>query len=239
VIDPVLQIIHSRFGDGPGWGVVRSGLSPRQGTLEPRRRLASCCCSRPCTPAGRGPSRRRARRARAAGLGCWRRSPGSDPRESCASHRRSSAIPATAFAAHRPRDAGYRHDPDVAVALVPLAGFGGWKRSCGSGERHGHLGAEPGRCLLEPSKHPFLLRSETRAARVSRWPARSRCARLANLRAATGAEGLSCFGDSAGSPPGTRGRSQAWRSTSQPRASRARRAIVSCRSVLAGRAAHG
>jgi hypothetical protein len=33
VIGLVLEIIHSRFGDGPGRGVAKSGVSPRQGRL--------------------------------------------------------------------------------------------------------------------------------------------------------------------------------------------------------------
>ena len=31
VIDLVLEIIHSRFGDGPGWGVAESGVRPPAG----------------------------------------------------------------------------------------------------------------------------------------------------------------------------------------------------------------
>ena len=34
----------------PGWGIVKSGVSPRQGTLEPRRRLASYRSGRPRRP---------------------------------------------------------------------------------------------------------------------------------------------------------------------------------------------
>ena len=73
VIGLVLESIHSRFGDGPGWDVAKSGVSPRQGTLEPRHRLASCRYRRPCRPAGRGP-RPGSRRGRAAVLDRWRRS---------------------------------------------------------------------------------------------------------------------------------------------------------------------
>jgi hypothetical protein len=55
VIARFLGIIHSRFGDGPGWGVAKSGVRPRQATLELRLGLPSLCSRRPGKPAGRGP----------------------------------------------------------------------------------------------------------------------------------------------------------------------------------------
>jgi hypothetical protein len=33
-VDPILVSIHFRFGDGPGRGVAKSKVSPRQGTLD-------------------------------------------------------------------------------------------------------------------------------------------------------------------------------------------------------------